>query len=210
MGKFTELLEKWTGGGPGGGKRTQTIRWIVLLGLTGAALMIINSFVSVKEIADPLSDSRGSPEQNAEPAFGAAKEDTEFDEYERKYETKIREILDKMIGVGAVDVLVTIDSTEELVIKQNTKSTQQVTDENDQNGGRRHVTDVDQSSDVVLHEKSGDQVPIVVKKMKPQVRGVLIVARGAENAAVKRLIKEAVERGLSVPAHRISVVPRKQ
>ncbi|MFD2611875.1 stage III sporulation protein AG [Paenibacillus gansuensis] len=209
MGKFTEWMEKWAGGGPGGSRRAQTMRWIVLLGLAGAALMIVNSFVTVKEL-DPLNESRGSPGQAAEPAFGGAKDESEFSTYERQYESKIKDILDKIVGVGSVDILVTVDSTEEVVVKSNTKNTQQVTDENDPGGARRHISDVNESSDVVLHESGGNQEPIIVKKIQPQIRGVIIVAKGAENATVKRLIKEAVERGLSVPSHRISVVPRKQ
>jgi stage III sporulation protein AG len=51
---------------------------------------------------------------------------------------------------------------------------------------------------------------LVVKTVKPKIRGVVVVAKGAENATVKKLISDAVERGLEVPAHRISVVPRKQ
>ncbi|MNN46313.1 hypothetical protein D3C81_1606920 [compost metagenome] len=50
----------------------------------------------------------------------------------------------------------------------------------------------------------------MTKKIKPKVRGVLIVAKGAENKTVKALIVDAVEKGLNVPAYRISVVPRKQ
>ncbi|MNC72064.1 hypothetical protein D3C75_1230700 [compost metagenome] len=58
--------------------------------------------------------------------------------------------------------------------------------------------------------QSGDDTPLVVKTTKPKIRGVVVVAKGAENATVKKLISDAVERGLDVPAHRISVVPRKQ
>ncbi|MFS8513242.1 MAG: stage III sporulation protein AG, partial [Planifilum fulgidum] len=40
------------------------------------------------------------------------------------------------------------------------------------------------------------------------VRGVLIVAEGAEDLKRKALIIEAVQRVLDVPVHRISVMPR--
>ncbi|MNW16560.1 hypothetical protein D3C71_2154450 [compost metagenome] len=59
-------------------------------------------------------------------------------------------------------------------------------------------------------KQSSDEVPLVVKTTKPKIRGVVVVAKGAENPTVKLLIADAVERGLEVPAHRISVVPRKQ
>jgi len=119
-------------------------------------------------------------------------------------------MLEKIVGVGTVDVLVTVDSTEETVVQLNEKQMQTITDETDRNGAKRHITDISKDGQVVLYEvSSGTQSPIVVKKIKPRIRGVMIVAKGAESAAVKKLIAEAVSGGLDVPIHRISVVPRK-
>ena len=87
---------------------------------------------------------------------------------------------------------------------------QQVTNEKDQDGGTRNITDVSRSGEVVMYQVSGGQTPVVLKKIKPKIRGVLVVASGAENLTVKKLITQAVERGLGASAHRISVIPRKQ
>lgn len=209
MGKFMELVEKWAGGGPSGSKRSNTIRWIVIVGLIGFIIMILNSFIQVKEV-DPLSESRASPQEPTEPVLGKAKEPADFQDIEETIEVRIKDILEKIVGVGVVDVLVTVDSTEEMIFDRNTKDAQQITDETDANGAKRHITDVTRSGDIVFYEVSGNQTPIQIKKVKPKIRGVLIVANGAENVVVKKLIKEAVERGLSVAAHRISIVPRKQ
>lgn len=57
--------------------------------------------------------------------------------------------------------------------------------------------------------RNGDgEQPIVLKKLKPQVRGVLVVAKGAENLKVKAAMIEAIQRVLDVPMHRISVMPK--
>jgi stage III sporulation protein AG len=90
------------------------------------------------------------------------------------------------------------------------RDTQQVTSEKDVNGATRNITDVTRSGDTVMYSNSGSQSPLVQKYIKPKIRGVLIVAKGAENITVKKLISDAVERGLDVPPHRISIVPRKQ
>ncbi|TBL79880.1 stage III sporulation protein AG [Paenibacillus thalictri] len=214
MGKFTQWTEKWLGGGPGGPKRAQTFRWLILVGLVGAAFMILNSFISVKAI-DPIGgESRASPEQQPnKPAFSgssANKEQSKFKEYEEAYESQLRELLTKVVGVGDVEVMVTIDSTEEISVEHNSKESQQTTNEKDQHGATRHVTDVTRSGEVVLYEVSGGKQPLILKTIKPKIRGVVVVARGAENLTVKKMISEAVERGLEVPAHRISILPRKQ
>ncbi|WP_248925301.1 stage III sporulation protein AG [Paenibacillus hamazuiensis] len=212
MGKFIQLIEKWLGGGEGGTKRVQTFRWLILVGLIGAAFMILNSFIHIKEL-DPIGESRGSPPQSEKPAFlgsGGGKEQTSFREYEEAYEAQLRDILTKIVGVGDVEVLVTIESTEEVAVERNTQETQQTTNEKDQHGATRHVTDVTRRGEVVLYEVSGGKQPLILKTIKPKIRGVLVVARGAENLTVKKMISEAVERGLDVPAHRISILPRKQ
>src|SRR5690606_30009647 len=118
--------------------------------------------------------------------------------------------LEKIVGVGTVDVLVTIDSTEETVFEKNGQTSRQQTDETDGKGGTRRVTSVSEDGQIVLYEVSGDQTPVVTKRIKPKIRGILVVARGAENKAVRALILDAVRKGVSVSESRISVVPRKQ
>lgn len=50
------------------------------------------------------------------------------------FEARVKSILEEIVGVGQVDVLVTIDSTEEIVVQRNFKDNQQLTDESDANG----------------------------------------------------------------------------
>lgn len=207
MAKWLQWLESRIGGGPGGAKRIGAFRWLLLLGLLGVALMILNSFLHVKPVGSP--DDDGGPPQ-VEQAFARNADKSPFQDYEEAYGSALRDILQKVVGVGEVEVLVTIDSTEETVLHSNTKETQQLTNEKDQNGSTRHITEITRSGEVVLYEASGGQTPIVLKKIKPRLRGVVVVAKGAENLTVKQMITEAASRGLDVPAHRISVLPRKQ
>ncbi|MGG1313585.1 MULTISPECIES: stage III sporulation protein AG [Cohnella] len=215
MAKWLQQLESFIGGGPGGPRRIKAFRWLVLIGLIGAALILIASFLNIKPV-DPARDQDYRPlgdsdmqEQQALPA-GGARSDDPFAEIESTLENRLKELLENMVGVGTVDVMVTVDSTEETVVQQNERETSAITDETDRNGAKRHITDISRDGQVVLYEVSGNQTPIVVKKIKPKIRGVLIVAKGGENATVHKLIAEAVSKGLDVPIHRISVVPRKQ
>lgn len=212
MGRFIKAMEHWLGGGPGGTKRIQTYRWLLLIGIIGVSLMLMNSFFSFKEI-DSIGTGRASPKsENTKEVFIGSnnKEKMTFSEYEHEYESQLRDILQKIVGVGTVEVMVTMESTEEINVEKNVKDTQHVTTENDKNGTTRHITDVTRSGEVVIYQVSGSQNPLVLKYIKPKIRGVVVVANGAENMTVKKLISEAVERGLAVPPNRISVLPRKQ
>ncbi|MCM3136056.1 stage III sporulation protein AG [Paenibacillus polysaccharolyticus] len=211
MKHWFKKLESWMGGGEGGAKRSQTLRWLIILGLIGVGIMLFNSFVNVKKI-DSENIGREPPEHAT--SMSAIQndllEENPFQAIEMAFEDKIKGVLENIVGVGTVDVMVTVDSTEELVVQRNVKDSQQLTEETDANGGKRHMTQYTRDGEIITYELSGDQTPIVTKKLKPQIRGVLVVAKGAENKVVKDLITDAVEKGLNVAAYRISVVPRKQ
>lgn len=215
MAKWLQKLESYIGGGPSGPRRVKAFRWLVLVGLLGAALIIAASMLNFKtyDPSNPSGDSpphdEDTPQQQTFLGGGDAGKNDPFADIEATLESRVKQIIEMMVGVGTADVLITVDSTEETVVQLNEKMTSQITDETDKSGAKRHITEVSRDGQVVLYELSGSQTPIVVKKVKPKVRGVLIVAKGAENAAVHRLIAEAVSRGIDVPIHRVSVVPRK-
>jgi stage III sporulation protein AG len=216
MAKWLQQLESFIGGGSGGPRRVKAFRLLVLIGLIGAVLLLAASLLNVKTV-NPAQDPDLSPPHDEDipqaEAFLPGKEDKSdpFTDIETQFEGRLKDLLEAMVGVGTTDVMVTVDSTEETIVQLNEKQMQEITDETDRNGARRHITNITKDGQVVLYDISGDgkQSPIVVKKLKPRIRGVIIVAKGAENATVHKLIAEAVSRGLDVPIHRISVVPRK-
>ncbi|MCC3379726.1 stage III sporulation protein AG [Paenibacillus farraposensis] len=212
MGKWLKKLEKWMGGGEEGAKRFNSFRWLLILGLIGVAIMLFNSFVNVKKV-DPENVGREPPGvmKNETVLETAAGEGSAFTGIERVFEDNMKQMLEQIVGVGTVDVMVTVDSTEEIIVQRNVKDMQEENNETDANGGQRHTTQYTRDGEIVTYESSGGKhTPIITKKVKPQVRGVLVVARGAENPTVKQLIIDAVQKGLNVPSYKISVVPRKQ
>ncbi|OMF49131.1 stage III sporulation protein AG [Paenibacillus peoriae] len=212
MSKWLKKLEQWLGGGADGAKRFNSFRWLLILGLIGVAIMLFNSFVNVKKV-DPENVGREPPgvmknEPTLETSTG---EESSFAGIEKVFEDNMKQMLEQIVGVGTVDVMVTVDSTEEVIVQRNVKDMQEENNETDANGGQRHTTQYTRDGEIVTYESSGGQhTPIVTKKVKPQVRGVLVVAMGAENPTVKQLIVDAVQKGLNVPSYKISVVPRKQ
>jgi len=216
MARWLRRLEEWAGLASTGQGRLRAFRLLVLLGAIGAALVIASSLLDVKKVDQTQLEQTREPDvpEGAERETflrgGFEEGQDSFTRLEKELEIKIKDILEKIVGVGAVDVFVTMESTEEIVVEKNESYSQRLTDESDKNGASRHITETTRDGQVALHESSGSQSPIIIKRIKPRVRGVLIAAKGAENATVKRIIAEAVSRGLDVPLHRISVVPRKQ
>ncbi|UQZ32545.1 stage III sporulation protein AG [Paenibacillus sp. PK3_47] len=213
MGNWLKKLEQWAGGGAGGSaKRSHVFRWLIIVGLLGVAIMLFNSFVNVKKLDSENTGREPPAAESAQAALqqGESPSPGSFDGIEQAMEDRTKEILEKIVGVGTVDIMVTVDSTEEIVVVRNMNDSQQQSEETDASGGKRHTTQYTRDGEIVTYSQSGDETPIITKRIKPQIRGVLVVAKGAENKVVRGLIEEAVERGLNVPGHRISVVPRKQ
>jgi stage III sporulation protein AG len=217
MAKWLQQLESFIGGGSGGPRRIKAFRWLVLIGLIGAALLLVASLLNVKPIdPTPIPDVSPPNDQDApqqQTFLGGGSEDPKgytFSDIETDIEGQLKDLLESIVGVGTVTVMVTVESTEETVVQLNEKKMQQITEETDRNGASRHITDVTDDGQVILYEvSSGGTAPIVVKKLNPRIRGVAITAKGAENPTVHKLIAESVSRGLDVPLHRISVTPRK-
>lgn len=218
MAKWLQQFEKWIGKGNNGSKRIRSFRWLLLLGLVGAALILFGSFQR-QESGKGSVGGKSSPgrEPQALGAFDSLDSKNSslhtsshaFESIEQSFEARIKSILEEIVGVGQVDVLITIDSTEELIVQRNFKDNQQQTEETDAKGGKRHNTQYTRDGQIVTLETSGNLSPIVTKRIKPKVRGVIVVAKGVENSTVKKMVVDAVEKGLNVPAYRVSVVPRK-
>ncbi|WNS44342.1 stage III sporulation protein AG [Paenibacillus sp. MMS20-IR301] len=210
MGNWLKKLEQWAGGGSGSPKRSHTFRWLIILGLLGVAIMLFNSFVNVKKLDNENTGREPPVSGAAQTVLQETVSSSSFDSIELAMENRTKEILEKIVGVGTVDIMVTVESTEEIVVVRNMNDTQAQSEETDASGGKRHTTQYTRDGEIVTYSQSGDETPIVTKRIKPQVRGVLVVAKGAENKTVRSLIEQAVEKGLNVPSYRISVVPRKQ
>jgi stage III sporulation protein AG len=128
--------------------------------------------------------------------------------YERAYEERLTALLSQLPGVRDVRVMVNVDSTEEVVYAHNEQEQRQTVNETDKQGGTR-VTTSQTGNDQVVVVKQATEQPLVVKRVRPQVRGVLVAAKGAEDARVQAEIVQAVQSVLGVPPHRIAVIPGK-
>lgn len=124
--------------------------------------------------------------------------------YEEKLEEKLAKILSQVRGAGKVEVMITLESSSELVFQTNEKKNTESIHEEDSQGGIRDSSVVDYSSDTV--QAGGNGAPYVIKEINPKVSGVLVLAEGAKSASVKNEIYEAVEALFDLEVHKIKVL----
>ncbi|MEW9669612.1 stage III sporulation protein AG [Ammoniphilus sp. 3BR4] len=207
-GWFSKLKEKWSHGEEGG-KRVSTFQKLIVLGGIGAAVMMFSSFDTVKRVAEPPQEP--APPSNEQAVFSSKVKsgDLSIADYEELYESQLKGILEEVIGVGEVSVMVNLDSSEEVVVEKDVNVRNSQTKEVDKEKATRDITDSSRDERVVLVKgEQGDQ-PIVIKTLKPRVRGVLVVAKGAESVKVKAFITDAIQKALHVEPHKISILPKK-
>lgn len=166
-------------------------------------LLIIGLLLAV--IVWPTSGT--SSDENAENGKGQGEgsvQGTESLTYEEQLEEKLASILSGVKGAGAVKVMITLESSSELVLQVNENHTSDVVRETDSAGGTRDSSQSSYTKDTVL--AGSDEGPYVIKEINPKVSGVLIIAEGAGSAAVKNEICEAVEALFNLPIHKIKVL----
>ncbi len=195
-------------------KKGKYIYLIVVLTVGTMIMLISNLFINNESSQNALPTLKNNAsiqtEENVE-TFGQKDStgNSVIGDYERAYEVQLKEALDSIVGVSDVSVVVNVDATEKQVLEKNRKSQTQLTDETDREGGKRKVEDQSTDEQLVIIQNGEKEVPIVVETKKPAIRGVLVVAKGADNIQVKKWIVEAVTRSLDVPSHRVSVLPKK-
>lgn len=133
---------------------------------------------------------------------------SEMQELEKAYESDLAPLLEKITGVSEVEVMVNLNATDKQIYQTNLVIGSQVTNESDQNGGTRKIDDETREQTVVVIRQGEQEIPLLIQTEKPEVRGVLVVARGVHNLEVKKWVTEAVTKVLDVPAHRVSVMPK--
>jgi stage III sporulation protein AG len=178
---------------------------LMLLGAVGVVLLF-NPFAWFK---GPES-LQSSPPSTASTTTQSVTSIDGMDQYEAMVDKEMTSILDSIVGVSDAKVMVTLESGPQTVYATDDQNNKQTTTEDDNHGGTRTVTQEDTTGKIVIVNKDGANQALVEKVIRPKVRGVVVVAKGAESIKVQALIMDAVQRALDVPYHRISIQPEKQ
>ncbi|NSW91350.1 MAG: stage III sporulation protein AG [Firmicutes bacterium] len=126
-------------------------------------------------------------------------------------EEKLESILSQIAGAGKVSVMITYVSGSEKVPAYDTRRSENDTHEEDNSGGSRIITQRDIEEKIAYEEvQSGTKKPIILKEKSPEVKGVVVVADGANEPVVKENLVRAVQTLMDVPPHKVQVFMRKK
>lgn len=120
-------------------------------------------------------------------------------------ENRLKSILSKIDGVGKVDVLISYSESSQIVPMFNENIKETSTEEQDESGGKRVITENDVQKDVIYQEDNGQKTPITQKTIMPKIEGTIITAEGASDINVKENIIQAVSAATGLASHKIQV-----
>lgn len=138
------------------------------------------------------------------------KDMTETENYAVFLENRLERLLAGVDGAGQIKVMVTLKSSEEEIVEKDRPANRVNVTENDAAGGSRSSSEMDsEESTVYIIDENGKQIPYVRKTVQPSVEGVVVIASGGDNGAVKKNITEAIQALFGIEAHKIKIIKMK-
>jgi len=182
---------------------------IALLLLLGIMLMLVGSCDSLFRSNTNNAQQDGSTVDSSSQPGTLSK--SLMTQEEKELAEELHQMLEQVAGAGQVKVTVQLASSTNNDYAINTTTGLKTTEEKDQSGGSRQVTEnTDTSTVVIARSDQGLEKPVVQKEVAPDVAGILVVAQGADTPRVKADLFRAVQVALGVEPHRIVVLPMKE
>ncbi len=160
------------------------IKLIIALGIVGIVLILLSSFSVSDKINEP----------------------TEAD-YAKTTEEKISNIVCRITGEKNAAVMVSLESNGKVVyadaksVSKNNKTDNQSSDKY-----KTEQTDDSKQDYILVKNAQGGEEALVVSKIFPTVKGVVVVTKYANNSAVTERIVSAVATALDISDKRVCVV----
>ncbi len=137
--------------------------------------------------------------------------DTGESAYQDRLEQELTSMLTQLTGAGNTKVFLTLVSGPTREFAADTTESRQTTEEVDKQGGTRTTTSVQTDRRLVtVRSQDGGEAPVVRVEHRPQVQGVMILADGADDAAIRYQIIKAVSTVLGIAEYRVTVLPKQK
>lgn len=150
---------------------------LVVMGITGVLLLTLSEIL---------------PEKKAEESEDNNIKVNLTEEYEENLEKRLEELLSSISGAGKVNVMITLEGSDESVYATEQKQGEKSSEEK-----------------YVIVDNSKEETGLLLKVSEPAIRGVGIVCEGSDSAKVRQEIINTVSAVLNISSNRISIAKMK-
>ncbi|MBR2861773.1 MAG: hypothetical protein IKB86_08055 [Clostridia bacterium] len=120
-------------------------------------------------------------------------------------EEKLEAVLSNIKGAGNVRVMITYESLGEVICANTTETQTNTVTEKSENGSvKESETVVENKAPVTIGSGNGEN-PLVILEKEPEIKGVIVVAQGADNINVRINLQKAVETVLQVSPNQVEI-----
>ncbi len=126
-------------------------------------------------------------------------------EYARMLETRLDGVLSEIEGAGNTRCMITLDGEIERVYAYSDDLKNSTTENSTANGSTNKTETNNSNREPIIITTNGTSSPLVIKEIMPKVKGVVVVASGADNVKVKLDILKAVQALLKVDSSAIEI-----
>lgn len=137
----------------------------------------------------------GEPDtESVDSPYVQTEEKTTLEDYKSAREDELRELLQKVEGVGSAQVLITLRASNEKVMLKDSTNKGEASEE----------------KTVLVENSDRDSSPYIVQEREPEIEGVVIVCQGGNDSVIKREITDAVSALFSIESHKIKIMKSKE
>lgn len=164
------------------------VRLLVAVGLLGMGLILCSELLAGEEPKKSEPAMKQPEQQNAQQS-------------EQQLQQRLEEIISQIDGVGECSVMLTFEESERSVYAVEDSVSQE--QDRQTNSG----SSSSQKRLVLVENGEGGNQPVLEKKVRPQVNGVVVVCQGAKSMTVCQQVTEAVTTVLGIRSTQVCVCP---
>ncbi|MGM0409295.1 MAG: hypothetical protein ACQEQF_00930 [Bacillota bacterium] len=176
-------------------KEKKIISYLIILSLLGILLMSFNfkeNNINIENKEERVGENMNFNSENS---------------YIDKLENDLEDLLRVMKGVGKVKVKIILAKDSAYEYKYNTNNYDKKTVEKDNDGKEREIIENEiEKEAVIIRNLDGSEEIVKERTTMPTIKGVIIVAEGAEDYQINYKINKAVSNFFNIPLYKVNVL----
>lgn len=162
---------------------------IIIIGFVGIALIFLSSFFGTDIPKETTKEN-------------TAIVTNDVSEYKQDLEQNLADIVATIDGAGTTNVMITMDSSTELVYAVDEKL--------NENNNLDESSSSTESAHITVRCSDGSEETVLLKEVQPKIRGVLVVCSGGGNSVVNQRVLDAVTKALNISSAKVCVTKLSQ
>lgn len=125
---------------------------------------------------------------------------------EAQLESELTRTLESIEGVGSVNVKLNLKSKSRKIWERQTRMDKRLSQEQ----GAANTEESTSDEIVFAKDSNGVDRPVLKEELAPEIQGVIVVATGAKDSGIKKILVNTITTVFGIPAHRVLVLPGKE